>query len=99
MTTEQRAVALAMLKGGFGKSTIANDISDALARRGHHVLLDLDPDGHLSTGFGYYNRTTDGYDYRDVLLGNTLSTDIICTTGYGFDFIPAVNLPNANGSG
>jgi chromosome partitioning protein len=97
MTTEPRAVALAMLKGGFGKSTIANAISDALARRGHHVLLlDLDPDGHLSTGLGYYGRTTDGSDYRDVLLGDTLPTDIIRTTEYGFDLIPAVNLEQLN---
>ncbi|WP_458210541.1 ParA family protein [Haladaptatus sp. NG-SE-30] len=97
MGSESRAVALQVLKGGFGKSTIANALSDALARRDNRtLLLDLDPEGHLSTGLGYYDRSTDGLDYRDVLLGDEDPTALVEETGYGFDLVPAQNLEEVN---
>ncbi|WP_227379275.1 ParA family protein [Haladaptatus halobius] len=97
MTRESRAVALQVLKGGFGKSTIANALSDALARRNNRtLLLDLDPEGHLSTGLGFYNRSTDGLDFRDVLLGESDPSELIEETGYGFDIVPAQNLEAVN---
>ena len=97
MTKEPRAVALQVLKGGFGKSTIAKALSDALARRGNRtLLLDLDPEGHLSTGLGHYERTREGPDYRDVLLGEDPPSSLITDTGFGFDLVPAVNLEGVN---
>lgn len=97
MSPEPRAVALQVLKGGFGKSTVANALSDALARRGNRtLLLDLDPEGHLSTGLGYYDRSTEGLDYRDVLLGDTDPAALIEETGFGFDLVPAINLEQVN---
>jgi len=55
-------------QGRVGKSTIALNIADRLAARGHEtVLLDLDKDGHMTTQLGY----DDAYD-RDANLGDAL---------------------------
>ena len=92
---EPRAVCFPMLKGGFGKSIFANTLAGVLGdARGHGVLLiDLDPAGHLSTGLGYYTRENDGAtDLADVLLDSTDPREIIKRPGYGFDFVPSLNL-------
>jgi len=61
-------VAVSLLKGGVGKSTIALNIADRLAARGHEtVLIDLDKDGHLTTQLGY----DEAYD-READLGDAL---------------------------
>ncbi len=84
-----------MLKGGFGKSIFANTLGGVLGdRRDHNVLVvDLDPAGHLSTGLGYYTREDEtATDLDDVLLDETPPEDIIKHPGYGFDFLPSLNL-------
>ncbi len=84
-----------MLKGGFGKSVFANTLGGVLGDlRDHDVLVaDLDPAGHLSTGLGYYTREdADALDLGDVLLDDTAPEEIIKHPGYGFDFVPSLNL-------
>lgn len=84
-----------MLKGGFGKSTFASSLGGILGEfRGHDTLVvDLDPAGHLSTGLGYYTRENDSAtDLADVLLDGVPLEEIVKNPGFGFDFIPALNL-------
>jgi chromosome partitioning protein len=49
-----RTIAIANQKGGCGKTTTAVNLATAFAERGCRTLLmDLDPQGHSTIGFGY----------------------------------------------
>ena len=49
-----RKIAIATQKGGCGKTTTAVNLAAAFAERQHRTLLiDLDPQGHSTIGFGY----------------------------------------------
>lgn len=64
-------------KGGSAKTTTTHWLAYHLAKRGKHVLLvDLDPQGNLTTMSGY-RTPIEGYTIADVLRGRERITKVI----------------------
>lgn len=80
-------LAIAIQKGGTGKTTTAAILSQAAHYKGKKVLcVDLDPQGNYSFAMGA-NMNTGGNSYD--LLNGTAAGDVIQTLNKGLDMIPA----------
>lgn len=84
-----KIIAIANQKGGCGKTTTAINLAACLGKKEQRVLLlDLDPQGHSSLGFGVYNE--DARDLYDVFTGEIRLEEIILPNVFtGVDVVPA----------
>lgn len=77
-----RVVAVANQKGGVGKTTTSVNLGACLAEMGKRVLLvDLDPQGHVSSGLGIEKSSISRCMY-DVVINGTPMRDIIRATAF-----------------
>ena len=85
-----RILAIANQKGGVGKTTTAINLGTALAAAGKRILvIDFDPQGNASTGFGIDREARRVTAYEVVLGQARLADAILPTMVPGLDIVPA----------
>ena len=81
-------IAVINQKGGVGKIITTLNLSHALAQHDKKVLvIDLDPQAHLTSGYGVLRLEQEGI--ADVLLGEAELTDVIEEVRENVSIIPA----------
>lgn len=84
-----KIIAVANQKGGVGKTTTAVNLSASVAAKGKRVLIvDLDPQGNTTSGYGISKREVEAGTYQ-LLLGEIEASDAVRHTKYDVDVIPA----------
>lgn len=84
-----KVVAIANQKGGVGKTTTAVNLSSCVAALGKKVLIiDLDPQGNTTSGYGIPKRSVKNGVY-EVLIGECSAEAAVQHTQFRADIIPS----------
>ncbi|WP_090020579.1 ParA family protein [Limimonas halophila] len=96
-TGDARVLAIANQKGGVGKTTTAVNLGTALAACEYRTLIvDMDPQGNASTGFGLTRGDRKRNVYGPLMDGDPVADVIVPTDVPGLELVPsAVDLAGA----
>ena len=92
-----RTIAIANQKGGVGKTTTSINLSASLAAKGKKVLvIDIDPQGNTTSGFGIEKNDLENTIYELILSECSIEECILKDVIPGVSIIPSnVNLAAA----
>lgn len=84
-----KVVAITNQKGGVGKTTTAVNLSSCVAALGKKVLIiDLDPQGNTTSGYGIAKRSVEKGTY-ELLIDGAEVKQVIQKTKFRADIIPS----------
>lgn len=86
-----RVISVSNQKGGVGKTTTCINLSAFVALMGYKVLVvDIDPQGNTTSGFGIIDKDNLKNTIYDVMMGDATVKETVCkTTVEGLDVLPA----------